>query len=168
MNSSTVTLIPARRDLLEALISDPRSFERLVGSPIPAGWPEFPESVEHTLTSLRSAPTSATSEWTMHLFTETATGALIGSGGYYGPPVDGVVEIGYEIAPEFRGRGLATHAAAALIQKAADAGVTQIKAHTLAGPNPSTGVLNALGFEFVAEQHDPDEGPLWEWSRALV
>jgi len=36
-------------------------------------------------------------------------------------------------------------------------------ATTLAGPNPSTGVLVSLGFEHVGEQKDPEVGLIWQW-----
>ena len=41
--------------------------------------------------------------------------------------------------------------------------VDHVIAHTLPGPNPSTGVLVSLGFEHVADQEDPEVGTVWEW-----
>jgi RimJ/RimL family protein N-acetyltransferase len=100
----------------------------------------------------------------MHFFVDSATGRLLGSGGFAAPPVDGAVEIGYEIAPEFRGQGLGTAAARALVERAvASSEVDRVIAHTLPGPNPSTGVLVSLGFEHVADQEDPEVGTIWEW-----
>jgi RimJ/RimL family protein N-acetyltransferase len=86
---------------------------------VPAGWPEFPEAIGFTIAKLEERPDEA--QWWMHLFFD-ADGLLVGSGGFVGPPVDGVAEIGYEIAPEFRGRGYATAAARAMVAKAARAG----------------------------------------------
>ena len=100
----------------------------------------------------------------MHLFFDAESGALVGSGGFVGPPADGTVEIGYEIAPAFRGLGYGSAAAAALRDKAVASGeVETVIAHTLAVEGPSTGVLTALGFERVATLTDPDEGELWRW-----
>jgi len=41
--------------------------------------------------------------------------------------------------------------------------VDHVIAHTLPGPNASTGVLESLGFEHVADQEDHEVGTVWEW-----
>ena len=158
-----VRLVPATVRLLTALQEDRVLFCGLIGSPVPDGWPEFPEAIGFTLEQLRSAP-EADRERTMQFFIDSAAGRLLGSGGFAAPPVDRTVEIGYEIAPEFRGRGFGTAAARALVERAvATSEVDHVIAHTLPGPNPSTGVLVSLGFEHVADQEDPEVGTVWEW-----
>jgi RimJ/RimL family protein N-acetyltransferase len=93
-----------------------------------------------------------------------ATGRLVGSGGFARAPVGRAVEIGYEIAPEFRGRGFGTAAARALVDWAVASGeVDSVIAHTEPGPNASTGVLLSLGFDHVDDRHDPELGTVWEW-----
>jgi RimJ/RimL family protein N-acetyltransferase len=157
---TNVRLLPATVEHLVALQSDPSVFGRLIGSAVPEGWPEFPESIGFTLDRLREHPDEG--DWWMHFF--LAADALVGSGGFVGPPQDGVVEIGYELAPAFRGNGLGTAAAAALVEKARATGAaTLVIAHTLAHDNPSTGVLRRLGFRWVRELVDPEEGPIWRW-----
>ena len=100
----------------------------------------------------------------MQFFVEQATGRLLGSGGFAAPPVERTVEIGYEIAPEFRGRGFGAAAARALVERAVASGeVDHVLARTLPGPSPSTGVLESLGFEHVDIQEDPEIGVVWEW-----
>jgi ribosomal-protein-alanine N-acetyltransferase len=161
-----VRLLPATVEHLVALQAGPGEFRRLIGSPVPDGWPEFPESIDFTIARLREHPDQA--EWWMHFFL-LPDATLIGSGGYVGPPQDGVVEFGYEVAPEFRGKGLGVGAAKAMIDKAAGTGaVSTVIAHTLAHENPSTGVLRPLGFAKTAELVDPEEGPIWRWERALT
>jgi RimJ/RimL family protein N-acetyltransferase len=104
----------------------------------------------------------------MQFFADSETGRLLGSGGFASPPLDRAVEIGYEIAPEFRGLGFGVAAARALVDRAVASGeVDQVVAHTLPGPNPSTGVLVSLGFEHVADDVDPDVGTVWEWRLAV-
>ncbi|WP_233213703.1 GNAT family N-acetyltransferase [Mycobacterium hubeiense] len=154
-----VELLPATIEHLVALKDDPSAFGRLIKSPVPDGWPEFPESIEFTIEKLQQHPEQA--DWWMHFF--LADDHLVGSGGYVGPPTDGVVEIGYEVAPRFRGRGYGIAAAGALIEKARAAGVDAVVAHTLAHDNPSTGVLRRLGFRCTGEAVDPEEGPVWRW-----
>lgn len=158
-----VRLVPATVPLLTALNEDPTRFAELVGSPVPDGWPQFPEAIGFTLAHLQDAP-EPDRWWSMQLFVDHATGRLVGSGGYATPPVDRTVEIGYEVAPEFRGLRYGVEAARALAEHAVASGeVDHVIAHTLPGPNPSTGVLVSLGFEHVDDQEDPDVGTVWEW-----
>jgi [ribosomal protein S5]-alanine N-acetyltransferase len=161
-----VRLLPATVEHLVALQSDPSAFGRLIGSDVPSGWPQFPESIEFTIARLSEHPDQA--EWWMH-FLLLPDSTLIGSGGYVGPPQDGVVEFGYELAPEFRGQGLGIAAAKAMVAKAAATGaVSMVIAHTLAHENPSTGVLRRLGFTKTRELVDPEEGPIWRWELAFT
>jgi len=158
-----VRLVPATPTLLSALTDDPVEFERLIGSPIPSGWPEFPESVPHAFEFLkRAGPDDA--RWSMHFFIDDAASALVGSGGYVGPPARRTVEIGYEIAPGHRRQGFARAAARALISQArATEEVDTVTAHTLRGPNPSSRLLESLDFTFAGTLHDPAEGEIWAW-----
>jgi [ribosomal protein S5]-alanine N-acetyltransferase len=163
---TNVRLLPATVEHLDTLQSDPTAFGRLIGSAVPDGWPQFPESIEFTIARLCEHPDQA--DWWMHFFL-LPDSTLIGSGGYVGPPQDGAVEFGYEVAPEFRGRGLGIAAARAMVDKAAATGaVSTVIAHTLAEENPSTGVLKRLGFTKTGELVDPEEGPVWRWELALT
>src|SRR3954452_10323050 len=165
-----VRLVPATVLSLNALSEDRVRFGELIGSPVPDGWPEFQEAITLTLGHLRNA-SEADRSWSMQFFIDHATGRLLGSGGFAAPPVDRAVEIGYEVAPEFRGRGFGAAAARALVELAVASGeVDHVIAHTLPGPNASTGVLVSLGFGHVADQEDPEVGPVWEWrwTRQLV
>ena len=158
-----VRLVPATVPLLDALNDDPSRFGELIGSSVPDGWPEFPEAIGFTLDQLNDAP-EADHAWSMQFFVDPATGRLLGSGGFAARPVDRAVEIGYEVAPEFRGHGFGTAAARALVERAVASGeVDHVIAHTLPGPNASTGVLASLRFEHVADQEDPEVGVVWEW-----
>jgi [ribosomal protein S5]-alanine N-acetyltransferase len=158
-----VRLVPATEALLHALNEDRSRFGDLIASPVPDGWPEFPEAIGVALDHLQNAP-EADRGWSMQFFVDAATGRLLGSGGYAAPPVDRAVEIGYEIAPAFRGQGLGTAGARALVDRAVETGeVDHVIAHTLPGPNPSAGVLQSLGFKHVADQEGPETGTVWEW-----
>jgi [ribosomal protein S5]-alanine N-acetyltransferase len=158
-----VRLVAADVSLLNALNDDRARFGELIGSSIPDAWPEFPEAIGFTLKHLQTA-SEADRSWTMQFFVDQATGRLLGSGGFATPPTDRSVEIGYEIAPEFRGQSFGTAAARALVDRAVASGeVDHVLAHTLPGPNPSTGVLVSLGFEHTDDQEDPEVGVVWEW-----
>ena len=114
------------------------------------------------LTRLRTA---SPSPWT-HLFAiiQGETGAQVGGCGYKGPPdPDGVVEIAYGVDPEYRGRGYAKEAAAALVDFALGAGVRVVRAHTRPENDASTRVLAASGFDRVGEVIDPEDGLVQRW-----
>ena len=162
---SDVRLLPATVEHLVTLQSDRSAFGRMIGSPVPDSWPQFSESIGFTLDRLREHPDEG--DWWMHFF--LCGELLIGSGGYVGPPQDGVAEFGYEVAPTFRGKRMGLAAARAMVDKAAASGsVTTIIAHTLAHENPSTGVLRRLGFTKTRELVDPEDGPIWRWGLTLL
>jgi RimJ/RimL family protein N-acetyltransferase len=163
--SDRVRLVSATAAHLVAFARSPDALSGLLEVPLPDGWPEFPEAFAFTANRLAEHPDEAA--WWTHFFMDAATGELLGSGGYVGPPADRRVEIGYELAPQYRGRGLGAAAASALVEQAFASGlVDSVIAHTLPGPNPSTGVLASLGFVRDGEVVDPDEGTVWRWRLA--
>jgi ribosomal-protein-alanine N-acetyltransferase len=93
---------------------------------------------------------------------------MIGMCGFAAPPdSDGVVEIGYGIAPVYQGKGYASEAAQALVDFASrDPRVRTIRAHTHAQTNASTRVLEKCGFQKVSETVDPENNlPIWRWEK---
>ncbi|QKG54542.1 GNAT family N-acetyltransferase [Hymenobacter sp. BRD67] len=76
---------------------------------------------------------------------------LVGTGGFMGPPdAAGVVELGYSIAADWRGRGLGSELVAGLVQQAAATGmVHQLVAHTPPENITSQKVLLRNGFTSV-------------------
>jgi len=90
---------------------------------------------------------------------------VVGVCGYTGPPsAEGVVEIAYGVAPSWRGKGLATLAAAELTRRAfRDERVRVVCAHTLPQHNASTRILQKLRMKFVGYANDVDEGQVWRW-----
>lgn len=108
---------------------------------------------------------SSPSPWT-HGFAivERASGAVVGSCAFKGPPDDdSVAEIAYGIDAEHRGRGYAKEAAAALAQFAFDAGVRVVRAHTKSENGASASVLLSCGFAPLGEVVDPEDGLVMRW-----
>ena len=84
------------------------------------------------------------------------------------PPADGVLTIGYGIAPGEEGRGAATGAVAALIDWVArDGRAHEIAAETNVGNIASQRVLEHNGFCEVGRRHDDEDGDLicWRWTQ---
>ncbi len=76
------------------------------------------------------------------------------------PGPDGTVEIGYGLAPEWRGRGVATTALARLSERLLAAGVRTIVARTDMDNLASQGVLRRCGYRLTGE--GDDGSILWE------
>ncbi len=79
---------------------------------------------------------------------EAGPRALVGAGGYLGPPdAEGVVAIGYSVLPEWRRMGYATEMVQALLDRAFDyEQVTKVTAETTETNPASIGVLRRCGF----------------------
>lgn len=161
---SNIRLLPATPDLLREALGGSAALARALGVRVPPGWAENrADSLRYALGKLETDPAAA--GWWTYLLLHQPDNSLVGSGGYHGPPTAaGVVELGYEVADEYQGRGLATAFAGALVAQAfAHPAVTAIVAHTLAVLNPSTRVLLNHRFTKVADLDDPADGPLWQW-----
>jgi RimJ/RimL family protein N-acetyltransferase len=97
------------------------------------------------------------------LVLERSTGDAVGTAGFFGPPRDGVVEIGYGIVPSRRRRGYATEAARALIELAlTQPGVSEIVAHAEPGNAASIRVLEKNALTYAGR-----EGSLVRYTRGL-
>jgi ribosomal-protein-alanine N-acetyltransferase len=167
--ADTVTLVdvvhvsPARLDWLVALAEDDTVFSSRFGIAVEPGWAGFPEALPAAVAAARRR---SEDPWGTHLFFDD-DGALVGIGGFTGPPTNDVVEIGYAVAPSRQGRGIATTAVEHFLAQAAREGVAIVIAHTLAGLNPSTRVLTKTGFVRTTTQHDPEVGEVWRWERSI-
>jgi RimJ/RimL family protein N-acetyltransferase len=156
MMTNRLVLTPVGMDLRLAMDSSRQAFAQLLGVRLPEGWPEFPEAFAPNVDS--SPP-----PWMGYLFADKDSCALIGNGGFVSAPdVAGTVEIGYEIAHEFRNQGFATEAAAALVDIARKAGARAVIAHSLPVLNPSNAVMRKLGMTFIAELGSGDQ-TVWRW-----
>ena len=98
---------------LRALVAGPAEFTRQFGLSVAAGYNEFPGALEYALTKVATTGAAAP-WWAPFLVVHMAAQRVVGLGGFKGPADRaGEVEIGYGIAPEYRGQGLATEAAKA-------------------------------------------------------
>jgi ribosomal-protein-alanine N-acetyltransferase len=137
----------------------------------PAAWhPEFP--ADGTLNAARmllgtyaalELDPERTPWW---FFAMVVDGVVVGDAGYHGPPpADGPVEveIGYQVVPAFRRRGLASRACALLLEHAWRNGAEVVRAE-VEPDNPdgaaSRAVLRANGFRPTAQGDFVVEAPV--------
>lgn len=73
---------------------------------------------------------------------------VVGDIGFHGPPTEGsgVVEVGYDVVPALRSRGIATLACGLILQRAWADGATQVIAETALDHAASQRVLTKAGF----------------------
>lgn len=157
-------LVRADARLLDAAIAGDDALAKPLGHGVAPGWATFRQALEPLRDVLAADPERV--DWGTRLFVSEDPPELVGWGGFKGPPDDGVVELGYEIAEERRGRGLATAAVLAMLGEAfADGRVSEVIAHTLAERNASNRVLEKAGFGFD-RQVEQEGMPVWRYSLA--
>lgn len=148
--------------LLEAATDDRAVLARALRCEVAEGWAVFPDALRATRDAVAADPEAT--RWGARLFVLAEPRTLVGWGGFKGPPRDGVVELGYAIAPPLQGRGLATAAVGALLREAlATQDVRGVIAHTLAEPGASVRVLEKAGFALEAELPDDELGATWRF-----
>jgi RimJ/RimL family protein N-acetyltransferase len=164
MGSKRIRLINCDRRILESILDGKSELSQLLGVHVPSAWSEFGRPVfEYSLKRINSQPSSE--KWWTYLVVHIKSNSLMGSCGFKGEPDEnGGVEIGYEVAKEFRNQGFATEMVALLVTMAFESpGITCIQAQTLAEKNASVTVLEKNRFEFVGEIKDEEDGIVWKW-----
>jgi [ribosomal protein S5]-alanine N-acetyltransferase len=157
-----VRLVRAELPLMDAALAGDEALAEALGHGVAAGWATFTEALEPTRHAVATRPEGAA--WGPRFFVTGDPPVLVGWGGFKGPPSDGVVELGYEVAESHRGRGIATAATRAMLAEAfADEAVTTVIAHTLPEPNASTRVLEKAGFRFDGEARE-DGDVVWRFA----
>ena len=169
MTTQTVLLRTTRLDLvattlrhIEAELDNPQALQPLLGAVIPPGWPPG-EYDRHALEFFRERLTtggpSHVGWYGWYAITRDTAGrrdTLVAGGGYFGPPSDGSVEIGYSVIPDARERGYATELVEALVTHAfACDDVRYVMAHTSDSNIGSTRVLAKCGFTPIGPGNEP-------------
>ena len=161
-----IRLVRADVSLLDAALQGDDALARALGIEVVLGWVSFTEALLPTRDAVAAAPGRV--EWGARFFVAGDPPELVGWGGFKGPPEDGVVELGYEIAEARQGAGLATAATRAMLEESfVDDRVIAVIAHTLAERNASNRVLEKAGFSFDGEA-DEDGESVWRWRLARV
>ena len=164
LETENLILLTGDKHLLKSAIAGNAQLEKHIKFSVPENWTEFGKPVLECSLEKINASRDEQAWWT-YFPIHKHDRKLIGCGGYKGKPnAEGCVEIGYEIAGDYRNKGLATELAQALVQNALKDPRTKIvQAHTLAEENASTKVLIKCGFTKTEELEDPEDGLLWKW-----
>lgn len=163
IQTENLQLIPCELIHLETFLRDKKELASILNVAVPDSWPQFTDAMPYAYKQLKADPSLF--GWWTYLFIHPVERSLVGSGGYKGKAdSSGMVEIGYEIAAEYRNRGLATEAAWGLVRYAfSQEQITTVDAHTLAEINPSTSVLKKVGMKHMGIARDPGFGEIWHW-----
>jgi RimJ/RimL family protein N-acetyltransferase len=151
IETARLKLMPATVALARAEVGDRGEFVRLLGASVPDNWP--PESLADALPLflgwLEAAPDRVGwfGWYALAAGDGTTRAVLVASGGFKGPPQDGMAEIGYSVLPQFQGQGYATEMVGALIRWALEQpGVVRVVAETEWANPASVRVLCKAGF----------------------
>lgn len=164
LETKNLKLIPGDTAILKAAIEGNDMLAKKLNVTVPDNWTEFGVGgLQYSLDKLSEDDDEK--GWWTYFPIHKQDNKLIGCGGYAGKPTaEGIVELGYEIAPDYRNRGLATEKTMGLVENAfRNNRVKTIIAHTLGQVNSSTKVLLKCGFEKVQEINHPEDGVLWKW-----
>jgi ribosomal-protein-alanine N-acetyltransferase len=157
-----IRLVRADLRLMDAALEGGEALAVALGHHVVPGWVTFTEALQPTRDAVAADPSRL--KWGTRFFVAGDPPELVGWGGFKGPPRDGVVEVGCEIAESRRGRGLATEATRAMVAEAFDdERVSAVIAHTLPERNASTRVLEKAGFTYDAETREGGE-VAWRYS----
>lgn len=98
--------------------------------------------------------------WITRVIVDTETHCAVGRAGFHGPPdAVGMVEVGYEVDPEYRRQGYARAALVALLDSARREPSVQIVRATISPDNlPSRQLVAQYDFVEVGEQWDDEDG----------
>jgi [ribosomal protein S5]-alanine N-acetyltransferase len=164
LETKNLFLISCDKETLEFAIEGNQQLAKHLNLTVPENWTEFgTPALKYSLEKITSGENEQ--GWWTYFPIHKADKKLIGSCGYKGAPdTNGIVEIGYEIAGDYRNQGLATEVVSVLIKNAfANENVKAVQAHTLAEINASTKVLAKCGFVKIQEIDDPEDGKIWQW-----
>lgn len=170
MNSHETSLRSPRLDLVattlahvEAELLSPDALAPLLGVTVPPTWPpgEYDrQAIEFFRDRLMAGGPSHVGWYGWYAISLDSLGrrdTLIAGAGYFGPPVDGSVEIGYSVVPEARGLGYATELVEALVSHAFEyPAVRCVIAHTSDSNPASSQVLRKTGFSRVGPGEAPE------------
>ncbi len=166
IETARLRLVPVTQAHVAALCRSRAALAALLGATVPDDWPVGAPDATVCPDALNflTAQTEA-GNWPVYFYLHRQDNRLVGDGGFKGrPDARGAVEIGYALVPAYRGQGLATEAAEAILAWAfAHPRLKAVTAETLPGGQASMRVLGKLGMTFREQGYDPAEGDVYRW-----
>lgn len=156
-----LVLVPMTLLLMETLLGRERNAaQQMVGYRIPDDWPSAIEStLKFRVPLARAHPESLPLLFRVMVLRADPC-VVIGRIGFHGPVDEvGMVEIGYEVRPDYRRQGFAREAVVAMLRLAArDPAVQRIRATVSPDNLPSRRLVKGLGLVEVGVQWDEEDG----------
>lgn len=166
IHTPRLQLVAATLAHLEAELRNPGELGLLLDAQVPAGWPPgaYDEAaIRYLHKRVSHSGDSANGWYGWYAVWVDAPRTIVASGGYFGPPVQGTVEIGYSVVESFRRRGIASELTEALVARAfATRGVKQVIAYTDARNVASIATLQRAGFRQKGRGAEPG---ILRWER---
>lgn len=151
IDTARLELRAGNREIYGIPFDDREALARALGVNVPDNWPVEHYDADPLVWSLKKLDEDPSSEpWLLRYFIERETNTLVGFGGGGGLAPDGSWTIGYSVLPQFRRRGYASEALAALVAAAFEhPEVEKIIGETYPELVASIGVMEKNGFVFV-------------------
>lgn len=153
LTTPRLVLVAGTLEHVEAELQGRDALRSMLGATVPEDWPpgEYDRDAQEFFRGRLAGGGPAMVGWiTWYGITRSPAGAreaLVAGAGFFGPPSEGVVEIGYSVVPGARGAGYATEIVAALCTFAFSHDAVQtVIAHTTPDNVPSQRVLLKCGF----------------------
>ena len=164
IENERLTLINCDEIVINAILGGKEKLSEFLNVDVATNWSEFGLDVfRYVKDKIDKHPQEV--KWWSYIAKHNEDNIIIGNGGFKGKPDEnGLVEIGYAIAPTYRNKGLATEMARLLVEFAFSIPeVKRVQAHTLAQENASVHVLRKCGFGKIGEMFPSHEGKIWRW-----
>ncbi len=168
IRSARLDLVSLPAPVLDLLLAgDLRAAGRLLDLTVPPGWAETVPAA-FRLEQLRRDPGEL--PWLVRAMVERHPARrIVGHIGFHAPPFgEGEVEVGYQVLPDARRRGLAREALRAITDWAhREHGVRFCRASVAPDNEASLALVRSVGFVPIGEQWDEEDGLELVFRRAL-
>ena len=160
LETKHLQLVPFSLDLKKRTVTEKASLEEVLGVKVPDSWPgpDLVEALPFFIKMMEKDPEGLI--WDGIIIHKADRVAIGGIGFHGGPDEAGMVEIGYNIIPEYQGRGYATEMARSIIDQAFEVqGIKVVSAECLDDNIGSIRVLEKVGMSRLGA-----EGNMLKWS----
>ncbi|MTD53940.1 GNAT family N-acetyltransferase [Amycolatopsis pithecellobii] len=167
IRSARLDLVELTGNLLRLILDrDLGALAAALGADVSPEWADLVPAQDN-LRTLRAEPDAQ--PWLSRGILLREAGVMVGEVGFHDLPDElAVVEVGYEVLPRFRRRGIAAEAVRALTGWAFATGEASTVYATIARTNmASIGLVRSLGFAFQDDCQDPVDGQVVFYESAL-